>query len=210
MSERIICCHACDELVKVSDPQRDGRFKCPVCGSLLFRHKKGMVEKMFALSLAALILFVVTNYFPFLSFHVAGNTSHANFFTSVQYLFEEQEWLLGTAILMTTLAIPLMRIVLFLLLFVPLYFGHLPRYSVLVLKVLDHSTPWGMLDVFLVGVFVSLVKLAKMGMIIPGTSLWAFMGLVFVLASMQVIYNPHEIWEMISRKKELQVQEAAA
>ncbi len=201
MSEHLVCCHECDELVKIENPHREGRFNCPVCGSLIMKHKAGMIEKMFPLSMAALILFAVTNYFPFLSFHVAGNTSQANFFTSVLYLFEEHEWLLGTAILMTTLVVPFIRIMLFLLLFGPLYFGHLPRYSIVFLKVLDHSTPWGMLDVFLVGVFVSLVKLVKMGTIIPGTSLWAFMMLVFILAAMQVIYNPHQIWERISHNK---------
>jgi paraquat-inducible protein A len=201
MSEHMVCCHECDEIVIVPNPYMQGRFNCPSCGHLLFRHKEGMIEKMFALSIAALILFGVTNYFPFLSFHVAGNTSHANFFTSIVYLFKEHEWLLGIAMLMTTLVVPFIRIMLFLLLFGPLYFGYLPRYAIIALKVLNHSTPWGMLDVFLVGVFVSLVKLVKMGTIIPGTSLWAFMTLVFVLAAMQVIYNPHQIWEMISRAK---------
>jgi len=199
--EHLVCCHECDEIVVISNPYREGRFNCPNCGSLLFRHRKGMVEKMFALSIAALILFGVTNYFPFLSFHVAGNTSHANFFTSIVYLFDEEEWLIGTAVLMTTLVVPLIRILLFLLVFGPLYFGYLPRYSIMALKVLSHSTPWGMLDVFLVGVFVSLVKLTKMGTIIPGTSLWAFMTLVFVLAAMQTIFNPHQIWEMLSSRE---------
>ena len=203
MNKKIFCCHECDELVHIRDPFREGRFKCPNCGHLLFSHKEGMVEKMFAYSLAALILFVVTNYFPFLSFHVAGNTSHANFFTSIIYLFEEQEWLLGIAILMTTLVVPLIRIMLFLLLFGPLYFGTLPPYAPIVLKVLNHSLPWGMLDVFLVGVLVSMVKLVKMGTIIPGESLWAFLALVFTIAAMQAVFNPHMVWEMIeSRQKE--------
>jgi len=200
MSEHMVSCHECDEIVMIRDPHREGRFKCPNCGYLLFKHKEGMVEKMFALSLAALILFGVTNYFPFLSFHVAGNTSHANFFTSIVYLYKEKEWLISTAMLMTTLVVPFIRIMLFLTLFAPLYFGYLPRYASFSLKILNHSTPWGMLDVFLVGVFVSLVKLVKMGSIIPGTSLWAFMILVFVLAAMQVIFNPHQIWEMISQE----------
>jgi len=199
MSEHMVCCHACDEIVIVPNPHREGRFKCPNCNHLLFRHKEGMIEKMFALSIAALILWGVMNCFPFLSFRVAGNVSHANFFTSIVYLFKEQEWLLGVAILMTTLVVPFIRIMLFLLLFGALYLGYLPRYSVMALKVLGHSTPWGMLDVFLVGVFVSLVKLVKMGTIIPGMSLWAFVALVFVLAAMQATYNPHQIWEMISR-----------
>jgi len=52
-----------------------------------------------------------------------------------------------------------------------------------------------MLDVFLVGVFVSMVKLVKMGTIIPGLSLWAFMVMVFVMAAMQTIFDPHPLWE---------------
>jgi paraquat-inducible protein A len=204
MSTQIVCCHECDELVRISDPHREGRFNCPNCGHLLFRHKKGMVEKMFAYALAALILYAITNYFPFLSFHVVGNTSHANFFTSIIYLFEEHEWLLGVAIMMTTLVVPLIRILLFLTLFGPLHFGYLPPYAGFSLKVLSHSLPWGMLDVFLVGVLVSMVKLVKMGTIIPGESLWAFMTMVFVIAAMQVTFNPHSVWEMVehqSRRK---------
>jgi len=201
MSEHIVCCHECDELVRISNPHREGRFKCPNCGHLLFRHKKGMVEKMFAYALAALILFIVTNYFPFLSFHVAGNTSHANFFTSIVYLFEEQEWILGVAIMMTILVVPFIRIILYLGLFGPLHFGYLPPYATFVLKVLSHSLPWGMLDVFLVAVLVSMVKLVKMGTIIPGESLWAFLALVFIIAKMQVVYNPHAVWELIDQKR---------
>jgi len=202
MSEHIVCCHECDEIVAIKDTNRVGRFKCPVCGSLLFRHKKSMTEKMYALSIAALILFGATNYFPFLSFEVLGNLSHANFFTSVIYLVKEQEYLLGLAILMTTIVIPFFRIVLFLILFAPLYHKHIPSYAKSVLKFLEFSTPWGMLDVFLIGVFVSLVKLVKMGSIIAGTSVWAFGVLVFVLAAMQVTFNPHQIWELIDRNEE--------
>jgi len=199
MDGRIVCCPECDEIVRMTHPNRTGRFKCPNCGHLLFRHRPGMVEKMSALSLAALILFGVTLFFPFLSFQVAGNVSEANFFTAIIYLFIQHDWLLGVAVLMTTVVVPLQRIVLFVSLFVPLYFKKMPFYAVSVLKLLHHSTPWGMLDVFLVGVLVSLVKLLNMGEVIAGTSLWAFGVLVFVLAAMQVTYNPHQVWEMIDK-----------
>jgi len=145
------------------------------------------------------MLFVVTNYFPFLSFHVAGNTSHANFATSIYYLYGEQQWLIGTAILMTTIVVPVVRISLYIILFGPLYHGYLPRYAGDVLKLLEKLLPWGMVDVFLVGVLVSIVKLVKMGTIIPGTSLWAFMIMVFVMAAAQAIFDPHEIWERIGQ-----------
>ena len=201
MGVKIVCCHECDELVKVSNPHREGRFKCPNCGNLLFRHKEGMVERMYALGISALVLFALTNYFPFLSFHVAESTSHANFFTSSIYLFQEEQFLLAVALMMTTMVVPFIRIMLILTLFGPLYYGYLPRYASVSLKLLTFSQPWAMLDVFLVGVFVSMVKLIKMGTIIPGTSLWAFMVMVFVMAGMQITLNPHPIWEKIGEQQ---------
>ena len=195
-------CHECDEICRISDPNRTGRYKCPNCGHRLFSRRPGMIEKIYAYNIAALILFAVTNYFPFLSFHVAGNTSHANFTTSILYLFREEQWMMGAAILITTIVVPITRITLYISLFGPIYHGHLPRYSVWALKLLEKLLPWGMVDVLLVGVLVSIVKLVKMGTIIPGTSLWAFMVMVFVMAAAQAIFDPHEIWERIGRERQ--------
>jgi len=169
-----------------------------------------MIEKIYAYNIAALLLFIVTNYFPFLSFNVMGNTSHANFTTSIFYLFQEGQWLLGGAILITTILVPFTRIMLYLMLFGPLYHGVIPLYAAQMLKLLEKLLPWGMLDVFLVGVLVSMVKLVKMGTIIPGTSLWAFMIMVFVMAAAQAIFDPHQIWERIGKKQQQRQKGAAA
>ncbi len=197
MEAHIVCCHECDELSTIPRPLRPGRYKCPNCGHTLFRHRPGMIEKLYAMSVAALILFLVTNYFPFLSFEVFGNSTDANFTTAVQYLYEEQDYLLAVALLMTTVVIPFAQIFLLLLLLGPLYHGRVPYYAPEMMKVLEAITPWAMLDVFLVGVLVSIVKLVKMGTIIPGTSLWAFASLILILAYAQSIYDPHPIWEKI-------------
>ena len=195
-------CHECDEVCKVTDPNRAGSYRCPNCGHKLYSNRPGMIEKIYAYNIAALMLFAVTNYFPFLSFKVVGNVSHANFATSIYYLFREEQWMMGSAILITTIVVPVTRIFLYLSLFGPIYHGHLPRYSSAVLKLLERLLPWGMIDVFLVGVLVSIVKLVKMGTIIPGTSLWAFMVMVFVMAAAQAIFDPHEIWERIGKEQQ--------
>ena len=158
-----------------------------------------MIEKLYAVNVAALILFLLSNWFPFLTFEVLGNSSQATFTTAAQYLYEEQDYLLAVALLMTTVVVPLSRIVLMLLLVGPLHHGRVPRFAPYYLKTIEEITHWGMLDVFLVGVLVSIVKLVKMGSIIPGTSLWAFAALVLVLAYTQTIFDPHPLWERIEK-----------
>ncbi len=208
MKPHYYICHECDEISKVSTPHKPGRYKCPRCGTKLYTYKPGMVEKIYAYNLAALFLFIVANYFPFLSFHVAGSSSHANFTTSIFYLYQEKQWMMATAILLTTIVVPLSRILLYCILFGSLYHGYLPRYAAHMLKTLEKLLPWGMLDVLFLGVLVSIVKLVKMGTIIPGTSLWAFMLMVMVMAAAQSIFDPHQIWERIGERKRLERRKA--
>jgi paraquat-inducible protein A len=54
-----------------------------------------------------------------------------------------------------------------------------------------------MTEVFLLGILVSVVKLAKMATIIPGTALFSFLALVFVLAAVNAYLDPGTIWEKI-------------
>ena len=201
MSVHYHVCHECDELSKISTPDKPGQYRCPNCGTKLYTYKPGMIEKIYAYNIAALILFLITNYFPFLSFEAAGNRSEANFATSIHYLFENQEWLMGALILLTIIVVPLTRIVLNIFLFGSLYHNHVPRYAIQMIKLLEKLFPWGMLDVFLLGVLVSIVKLVKMGTIIPGISLWSFMLMVFIIAAGQSIFDPHQVWVQIEKHK---------
>lgn len=201
MEAHYVCCPECDEIAALPYPHRPGTYRCPNCRHTLFRYSPGMVEKLYALSIAALILFLITNLFPFLSFEVLGNRAEATFTTAFLYLYKEGDYLLAVALLMTTLIVPAMRILLLLFLTGPIYHRMVPRYSASVLKILQAITPWGMLDVFLVAVLVSIVKLVKMGSIIPGTSLWAFAALVLTLAYAQSIFDPHPLWDLIDRAR---------
>jgi paraquat-inducible protein A len=47
----------------------------------------------------------------------------------------------------------------------------------------------------MLGILVALVKLAKMADIIPGISLFCFLGLIYVLAAISATLDPHSVWE---------------
>jgi paraquat-inducible protein A len=51
-----------------------------------------------------------------------------------------------------------------------------------------------MMEIFLIGILVAIVKLAKMAQIVPGISIFSFFALILVLASATVSLNPHEVW----------------
>ncbi len=197
MKADYVSCHECDQICKVSISGAKGRLKCPICDNVLYKHNEKMAENMFALSLSAFLLFIIVMVFPFMSFTIPGNTSDATFTSSIIYLFSDEQWMMATIILITTVIVPFTRIVLYLTLFGSLYFGKIPYYAGESIKLLHKLMPWGMLDVFLIGILVSVVKLVKMGTIHTGISLWAFFILVFVFSAMEIQFDAHPIWDKI-------------
>jgi paraquat-inducible protein A len=54
-----------------------------------------------------------------------------------------------------------------------------------------------MMEIFMLGILVSGFKLIKMASLIPGLSLFAFFGLIFVLTTILVTLDEHLIWEKV-------------
>ena len=53
----------------------------------------------------------------------------------------------------------------------------------------------------MLGILVSIVKLAKMAKIVPGVALFSFLALIFVLAAMMVSVDTHLIWQKWEQRK---------
>ena len=51
-----------------------------------------------------------------------------------------------------------------------------------------------MIEVFLLGVLVAIVKLSSMAAVVPGTALWAFVALTFLLTAV-LSFDPRRLWQ---------------
>jgi paraquat-inducible protein A len=60
--------------------------------------------------------------------------------------------------------------------------------------------PWGMMDVFLLGVLVALVKLVALADVLLGTGFYAFVVLIFVYAAATASLEPHLLWECLDKQ----------
>jgi paraquat-inducible protein A len=65
------------------------------------------------------------------------------------------------------------------------------------MRLLQHFNPWGMVEVFIIGVIVALVKLTHYGSLIPGIALWSLGALTLLLAAVASSFNIHDIWDRV-------------
>ena len=60
-------------------------------------------------------------------------------------------------------------------------------------------TTWGMLEVYMIGVLVSVVKLYGMADIKPGIGLFCFIGVLLITALINIHFDKEQVWGMIEQ-----------
>lgn len=194
-------CHDCDLLQQVEPVPPGNVARCPRCGAVLLRGKADSLNRSLALSCAALVLFGVANAFPFLAMKSGGQIQETTLVSGVRGLYDQGMWPLATLVLLTTVALPLLEILGRLYVLLPLRFGRVPPKMPAVFRLVQGARPWAMMEVFMLGILVSIVKLAKMASIVPGTAIFAFAALIFVLAAAATTLEPRLVWERIEVRR---------
>lgn len=195
--ESLIACHECDLLHQRRPLPPDGTARCVRCGAVLYRRKQNSLDRVLALTVAGLILFVIANMYPFLTFRLEAQIQETNLITGVKELYQQGMWIVAGVVLLTTIVMPLLELTGMLIVLVPLKLRWRPWKLALLFRAIRTLRPWGMMEVFMIGILVAAVKLVKMASIIPGTALYAFLILIFVLAASAAALDPHIVWKKL-------------
>ena len=194
----LIACHECDCLYRIDRLPESSTLKCRRCGAVLIKSKRHTLDTTLALTVTGLILFIISNAYPILSFDYEGQMTQTILMTGVIDLFDQNMSLLAGLIFATTILIPVLQLLLLLYVFLPLKFDRIPWKLAEAFRFVNTFSPWNMLEVFMLGVLVSIAKLATTATIIPGIALWSFTALIVVLAAAESNLNPDLVWARVS------------
>jgi len=195
MEGTAIACHDCDLINRIPVVSEGEMATCRRCGAVLYNKKENSIERTLALAFAGLILMILANIFPFLGFKIQGQLQQTVLFTGIKELYDQGLHALAMLVLITTIASPLVHFISLIYVLLPLTFNRKAPGMFQVFRFYHRLRPWGMLEVFMLGILVSIVKLARMAEIIPGTALYCFMALIFVIAACIATLDPHAVWE---------------
>ena len=197
MTESLIACHECDLLHKIQPLPDGGAARCVRCDALLYYQKKDSLDRTLSLTIAGLVLFIVANTFPFLAMKSGSIVRETTLITGVKGLYAQGMQSLALLVFLTSILVPFVQIAGMLYVLVPLKVNRVPRNLALVYRFLRSLQPWGMMEVFMLGILVSYVKLAKMAKIIPGLAIYSFVVLIFVLAGAAASLDPRIVWDRL-------------
>src|SRR5512136_2424550 len=158
----LMACHDCDLLHRIPVVPEGMTASCCRCGAELAKPKRNSVARSLAQAAVGLDLLLLSG---------------------IQELYLQDMRLVAVLVLITTVLAPLAQLLALLYILLPLKVNRPAPGMFYVFRRLRSIEPWSMMEVFMVGILVSVVKLAKMAHIIPGTAAYCFMALIFVLAA---------------------------
>lgn len=190
-----IACHECDLLHRAAALPARGKALCTRCNALLYRHVPKSLERTLALNLAALMLFIMVNCLPFLSLKIHGRFVENYFLSGAFQLYYLGMGEVGLLVFLTSFLFPLISVTGMLYILVPKRMGLVPWQMNRVLRLVNALRPWSLVSVFMLGVLISFVKLLDLAEVIPGLGLYAFIGLMVVLAASGASFDAACLWD---------------
>jgi paraquat-inducible protein A len=198
---RFSACHFCDTLHRFSTLDEGTAACCVRCGAVLYQNRPASLTRASAFSLAALLMMVLVHAFPFLTMDAAGMRRELTLTGAATAMIQGNAPLLGTAIILFTVITPLMLASGMIYVCLPLIFGRAAPGANLAAKWMYRSEPWNMVEVFLLGVLVSLLKLVKVADVHFGTGFWAFAALMLCMAAAVAAIDREELWDRLEVAK---------
>jgi len=170
---------------------------CPICDEPLHQRKRNSFQKTLALSIAALCFFIPANIFPIMKTDTVTTFENSTILDGIFYFYEHGEFFIGTVIFIASVFIPIWKL---LTLFYLLHSVHAGSRWKLheknrLFKIIDVIGKWSMLDIFVIGLMITLVQFGELARVSTGFAAISFATMVILTMMATDSFDTRLLWD---------------
>ena len=197
-------CHRCSLLVRRPPKSGPAHLRCPRCGAGLHQRKTNSIARTWALVIAAFLLYIPANTQPVTVTTYLGSTQSDTILSGVLYFMRTGSWGIALIIFIASIVVPIAKLIILggLLLSVQRRWRWRPEERTRLYRVTELVGRWSMLDVFVVAVLVSLVRLGYLTTIEAGEGIVYFAAVVILTMAAAMTFDPRLIWDSLEKQDE--------
>src|ERR1700733_4601278 len=193
----VIVCPSCDLAHRTAMERASERTRCARCQASLQRPENGSIDTAIALSIAALVLFLLSNAYPLVAIQTNGSTRSTTLVGAALGFYRQDHAGLAALVFITTVVGPFLQIAGLLYLLIPLRRKQQAPGQTTVFRLLALVRPWTFIEVFMLGALVALVRVAASARVPPVVALWSCALLMLTLAALTSRTSPGQFWRWV-------------
>lgn len=204
-TKSIIVCNQCDLVQYETTLQLGEKARCAGCGNILYRSQPNGLHLSLVFAITSVALFFASNAFPIVSISSQGLTNSTTLLEAVGRLVEDGIPSIAVLVLATTFLMPAIEILILIYLLLPLRLGRAPPGLSVGYRLICLVRPWAMIEVFMIGLIVTITKLNALASVSPGIGLISFVLLMISITVATSNFDSHAFWRQIDslQKNEL-------
>ena len=196
-SGALIACWACDALLNEPPVGTPGRARCPRCAAVLTSDRAHSTDGVIASAIATIALLSAALALPFITLRAGGAEKDAALFDAIRAA-GEADWPLAVAVGAAIAAIPVGRALALIYALSPLRFmGRAAPGARWAFRLAIRLRPWSMVEIFIIGVVIALVKVAGLALLDLGAAFWLFVCLAGVAFYEDAALCRRTVWRML-------------
>ena len=192
MSQSYKVCQECGYVFKANDDID----LCPRCKSKVAYRRKNCISKSLALLLSALILYLPSNLYPVMYTEFIGSNTGSNIIEGVIEMWQMNSYFVSFVILLASFFIPAFKIISM------LFILYATKYSKIVVnkrvsrlyRFVLFIGRWSLIDVYVVIIMSSIVKIGNILNIEPGFAIICFCSVVIITVFSAESFDERLIW----------------
>jgi paraquat-inducible protein A len=192
----LVVCGQCGLAHRWQPLPETSQARCTRCDAVLARAHRLSIQGILALTLAAAAAYLIAVSFPLMSLSLRGGAETATLPQAISIAWRDDQQLIAILAGITALLAPAAFILLRLYVLVPLAAGNKPPGFAWCVRALHLAARWNMVEVFTVGVLLSLVRLAGLAETTPQMGLFALGAMTALFAAIESAGLKHLWWHL--------------
>ncbi len=196
-----IACPGCDLLLKMTEAVPGKKLSCPRCNTHLYQKKVDSISKILAISISGLLAYLPAIFMPLLTLETMGIHQNGSIFDAFMSFYHQGYYFVAVLVFLTSILFPLLKLSLLFSIALQLKLRIYSRSLPFLFRTTHLLDEWGMPDVYLIALFVSIIKIKSVASIEYDVGFFCFLFLVLMTRAAASALEPEAFWKEIENIK---------
>lgn len=186
-------CKDCGVIIEVASLDEDMQYACPRCHTVFYRPGQDF-NLVLVMALTAFLFFIPAIFLPIMTLTILGQVHSVTLIEAVWFFVNDGYIIIALIAAGSGVAIPLTVLALIVMMIIPLKMGESPVKVRHFYRWYEHLSAWAMAEVYLISIFVAIIKLGGMAELELDYGLYSFGFFLICFYITITWFNPDDLW----------------
>lgn len=186
-------CHDCGVIIDITDFDTSHQYACPRCRSAIYHPGEGF-NIVIAMIISSFLFFIPVLIMPIMTLKIMDTTHSVTLLEAVWFFAADGHLIIALIATACGVVIPLILLDLIFMMLIPIKLGYSPKRIRTYFRLYLTIKNWGMAEVYLVSIFVAIIKLDGMAELSLDFGLYSFIFFLITFYISIAWFNPRDLW----------------